>query len=68
MLVGRSDKNAQSSFVVMLVFQALFIRKKIGRVLALCLQVLFKDRCQSYQNNAAICIFVALLVWIFCLD
>jgi len=41
-------------------FQALFPQKELGRVLAICLQILFNDWCQRHQNNLAICIFMAL--------
>jgi len=41
-------------------FQALFPQKELGRVLVICLQILFNDWCQRHQNNLAICIFMAL--------
>jgi len=33
--------------------------KTLEQVLAICLQILFSDQCQSHQNNLAICIFMA---------
>ena len=49
-------------------YQVLFPQKQLGQVLAICLQILFNDRRQRHQNNLAICIFIALLIWILCSD
>jgi len=42
--------------------------KTAWQVLAICLQILFNDQCESHQNNLAIHIFIALWIWIFCSD
>jgi len=47
-------------------FSSIVSQKQLGRVLAICLQILYHDRCQSHQNNLSISIFVALWIWIFC--
>ena len=51
-----------------LIFQASLSQKKLEKVLATGLQILFNDWYQSKQNNAIISIVLALRISIFCFD
>ena len=46
-------------------FSSIVSPKQLGRVLAICLQILVSDQCQSHRNNLALCIFMALWIWIW---